>query len=76
VTIHFEAAVGGVVRASIHGPAGRLIRRLVDGDTRAGMHDLFWDGRNDEGRSVAAGNYWVRVSTAEGSASKQLLVLR
>ena len=56
--------------------AGRQVREVRVTLGGAGTHELFWDGRDDEGRSVAAGIYWIRVTTAEGSANRRLTVLR
>jgi hypothetical protein len=64
-----------VVRFSIDGPdevgaavfdaQGRLVRTLLGATPRgAGTHTLEWDGRDDGGRPVAAGVFYVRVTTA------------
>jgi hypothetical protein len=45
--------------------SGRRVRTLAGGMQAAGVHDARWDGRDDAGRSVGAGVYFVRLS-AEG----------
>lgn len=41
--------------------AGRLVRRLYEGPLPEGVHALEWDGRDEEGRRVAAGVYHLRL---------------
>jgi hypothetical protein len=47
--------------------AGRVVRTLAGGEPRT------WDGRDDAGRALGAGVYWVR---AEGLGSEPLKVVR
>ncbi|MGH2570624.1 MAG: FlgD immunoglobulin-like domain containing protein, partial [bacterium] len=42
--------------------AGRLVRRLHDGPVGSGTTPFAWDGRDSEGRRVAAGMYFVRAT--------------
>lgn len=55
---------------------GVAVSGLCDGVLSAGAQDFPWDGRDDGGRPVAAGIYWVRVTTNDGSMSRRLVVLR
>ncbi|MBK6900526.1 MAG: hypothetical protein IPH09_15160 [bacterium] len=56
---------------------GRLVRRLMDAEVEAGEHQdaCVWDGRNSLGRLVTSGNYFLRLSAAEGIAGVRKLVL-
>jgi hypothetical protein len=55
--------------------AGRHVRRLVSGRRQAGELALSWDGRDDHGRRVSSGVYFV-VASGEGErvASKFVFV--
>lgn len=66
----------GELRVEIVDAAGRRVRRLTDGVHAAGEHALVWDGRDERGRRVAAGIYFLDVRNAEGAvgAGKLLLV--
>lgn len=47
--------------------ANGLVVRTVDlGALDAGIHDFSWDGKNDAGELVAAGNYKFSVSAEQG----------
>jgi hypothetical protein len=74
--IRFETRDGGLVQAGVYDLAGRRVRALSDGNLSTGVHDLLWDGRNEEGRAVAAGIYLVRVSTAEGATTARFVIVR
>ena len=50
-----------VVRLTVYDVAGRRVRRLHDGPLSAGQHRLAWDGRDDSGRSLASGTYFLRL---------------
>ncbi len=49
------------IDADVIDPAGARIRRLVDGESRAGAVRLSWDGRDDAGRAAPDGSYFLRV---------------
>src|SRR5262245_43268663 len=58
------------VDAGIYDLAGRLVRSLRSGSLSAGRHTLSWDGKDESGRSVAAGVYFARVETPLGVRSR------
>jgi hypothetical protein len=74
--IRFETRNGGPVLAAVHDLSGRLVRRLAERFRDAGVHDVTWDGRDEDGRAVAAGIYLVRVSASEGSTTARVMMIR
>jgi hypothetical protein len=48
-----------------------LIRRESLGPMRAGSHQWFWDGRNDMGELIAAGQYWITMTTDYGKITSK-----
>ena len=66
----------GLVQANVYDITARLVRRLFDDIFNAGVHDLLWDRRSEDGRPVAAGVYLVRVSTTEGLTTARIVVVR
>jgi hypothetical protein len=75
--LRFALAQSGQVEISIYDINGRLTRSLVDCVHAAGEHDVLWDGRNDEGLSVAAGVYFARMRVdTETVGSGKILMLR
>ncbi len=57
-------------------PAGRQVRALTSGPLRSGAHRLAWDGRDDQGRVLPSGIYFVRLESADGKGSRKLVLTR
>ncbi len=55
---------------------GRLVRTLLGGPLDRGIHRVTWTGKNDSGRAVAAGVYFVRAKTGEFETVRKVLILR
>jgi len=67
-TVWFDYALDreAEVKLAIYDVAGRLLTRIVAGETRgAGPHRSSWNGRDDRGHDVASGVY-VAVLAADG----------
>ena len=60
--IRFRLETAGPVTLRIYDLAGRLVRTLVDdGALEAGLHEVSWEGRSDQGRTLASGLYFPRL---------------
>jgi flagellar basal-body rod modification protein FlgD len=55
------------VRVNILGPAGNLVRHFELGAQKAGLTGFEWDGRNDAGLALPAGNYTFNVTATSGA---------
>jgi hypothetical protein len=75
-TIEFAVGRPGNVRLTVHDAAGRRVRTLVDGAREAGAATASWDGRDDGGRRVAAGVYFLTLEGAGASRSGKVTLLR
>ena len=75
-TLRFSLPVGGRIRLDVVDVAGRLVRKLLDGDFAAGRHEARWDGRDDTGRGVASGSYFARLVEAERTTVTALSLVR
>lgn len=75
-TFAFALPVAGPVELAIHDVRGARLRTLAHGSHAAGMHRLTWDGRNEGGRSLPSGVYWVRLTTAAGELRRKVLLVR
>jgi hypothetical protein len=67
---------GGYVTLRIYDVAGKLVRILVDGDQTAGDKRVTWSGRNDDGRLVATGVYFYRMTAPGFEQTKKIVLLR
>jgi hypothetical protein len=68
VHIRFGLERAGFVGGRILGADGRLLRRLFQGQLPAGWHEWTWDGRDERGRLLPAGVYFLRVEGPDGRA--------
>jgi flagellar hook assembly protein FlgD len=69
----FSLHEAGNVTVSVFDVGGRLTRRDPLGHLASGTHQWTWDGRDDSGRGVASGIYYVRLA-AGGEQRMQKLV--
>lgn len=67
---------GAAVRLDVYGLDGARVRSLVDGVLPPGPHDVTWDARDDGGRSVGPGLYFVRLATDGKVLTRKLGVIR
>ncbi len=52
---------------------GRRVRTLFAGKYAAGPHRVTWNGTDDAGRRMAAGVYFVRLSTGDSSEIRRMV---
>jgi pimeloyl-ACP methyl ester carboxylesterase len=55
---------------------GRRVRTLEERSFDAGRHEVFWDGTNDAGRTVASGPYFVRMRAGARAEYSKILLLK
>ena len=60
--IQIDLPVSGQVTLEVYSLSGQVVRRLLHQPLPAGSHTLFWEGRDDRGRPVAAGMYFCRLT--------------
>lgn len=74
--VRYSLSREGAVTVTVYDLAGRKVRTLVQGKAGKGAHSVVWDGTDMNGRSVAAGLYFCRMSTADFAEQQALIVLR
>lgn len=72
----YQLAAAGRVTIALYNVAGQKVRTLVDREQLPGRYGLRWDGRDDRGRSVAAGVYVCRLAAPGTSQVRKLTVVR
>lgn len=71
--ILFTLVESSPIRVAVYSPTGRLVRTLLDAVREPGRHLLSWDGRDEAGRLVSDGKYFVRVTGDGGVRSADVL---
>jgi len=74
--VRFRVAETGPVELAVYDPAGRRVRELATGPWPAGEHAVLWDGRDDTGRSVAAGTYVALLRAGGEQRSRKLSLVK
>jgi hypothetical protein len=75
-SVGFALPTDAFVDMNVYDVQGRLVRMLVSETRSAGRHVAPWNARDDEGRAVAPGVYFVRLRAGTFDASHKLVVVR
>jgi hypothetical protein len=75
-SFELELANAGRTTVAVYDPAGRRVREILAASLVAGRHALAWDGRDDRGRSVPSGVYFLRAVIGAGQVTGRVAVIR
>lgn len=75
-TIEFSIARDTHVDLRIYNVNGQLIKTLLDEHREKNHYAIEWDGKNNNGKSVACGVYLYRIETKDFTDSKKMILLR
>jgi hypothetical protein len=74
--IRYGVAEQSPVTVEIYTLLGQKVRTLVNGIQDLGRYQAAWDGKDDGGRALTSGTFICRVTSATGTASVKMLLLR
>ncbi len=79
--IPYRLAQAAEVTLDIYDAAGRLVRSIEVGFKPAAVYEsrasaIYWDGRNNQGESVASGVYFYHLSAGTYSATRKMLIMK
>jgi len=72
--IGYAMPKSGLARLEIYDLGGKRVRTLLDGHVEAGMSAVRWDGRGENGRSLAPGAYFVTFRSGERVSNKRIVL--
>ena len=75
-TIQFDLSVESMLRIDIFNIKGQRVTTLVNELYKPGEHTIVWKGTDSNGRQVASGVYFYRMTTDEYSAVKRMMLVR
>jgi hypothetical protein len=76
-TVEYGAPPGANARLSVFDVSGRRVACLVDsGVLRGGVGTAVWDGRDDDGRELPSGVYFVRLEAGHETAVEKVVLIR
>ncbi|MEO0093009.1 MAG: kelch repeat-containing protein [candidate division WOR-3 bacterium] len=73
VKITYNLPKSLIVRLSIYDSSGKEVKALFNGKQVAGFHKLQWDGKDNAGKELPTGAYFLKLKT-NGSATVKKLV--
>lgn len=75
-TIEYVMPAEGPMRLAVFDASGRQVRVLADKRLAAGKHVAAWDGRDDGGKLLASGVYFLRFEAAGASQVGKLVLFK
>jgi len=74
--IQYDIPKASDVKIVIYNILGQPVRTLVNERKEAAKYNVVWDGKNDQGISVATGIYIYQIHAGEFSATKKMNLLK
>ncbi len=76
-TLYFQLTETGEASPVIYSLAGQVVKTLIPNRTlTAGIHQVDWEGRDEQGRPVAAGVYLYRLAAGDKALVRKMTLLR
>ncbi len=74
--IEYSIPKSGYVKIIIYNILGREVVTLIDEWKQAGVHQAFWNGRDNSGNMMPSGIYFYRLETDGVSEAKKMILLK
>jgi hypothetical protein len=75
-TIRLELAEAGRIELSIYNIKGQKVRNLLDAHTEPGIFTCNWNGRDDNGRPVASGQYFIKLKQNDEVTVEKMMMVK
>ena len=74
--IRYDLPKAGIVLLKIYNALGQEVRTLINERQSAGEKSVVWDGKHNDGQSVASGIYIYQMKAGEYILSRKMLLVR
>jgi len=74
--IPFSVSRRQEARLTVYDVLGQRVRILVAGTLSPGYHTVVWDGRNEQGQSVAAGLYFAQLELGAFRQTRKMVLVK
>jgi hypothetical protein len=64
-TIRYEVKLKSFIEVKVYNLKGKEVRTLVNKIQDAGEHEVKWDGKNNNGKEVSSGIYFIQLNQKE-----------
>ncbi|MDD2424381.1 MAG: T9SS type A sorting domain-containing protein, partial [Candidatus Cloacimonetes bacterium] len=73
-TINFSLPLAGHTELKIYNLKGQVVRTLVNQDMASGMHQIVWNGFDNNGKTVSSGVYFYRLTNNHNTLTRKMLL--
>ena len=74
--ISFELQKDAFISATIYNIVGQNIKNLYNGFKSSGTHIFYWDGKDNTGKTVTTGVYYIMVKYDDKTEIKKVLIVK
>ena len=74
--ITYTLAADILVELRVYNALGQAVRTLLHQHREAGTHQIYWDGKDDQGRALASGTYLLIMRAGAVRQATKMLLLR
>lgn len=74
--INYKIPLASNVSLNVYDTTGRNVRTLYKGKKNAGSHEIQWNGKDDDGNTVASGIYFVALRAPDCFQNIKMIYLR
>jgi len=75
-SIEFDLPKKEKASLRIYDVSGKLVRSVFEGELEAGRHAFKWNGKDDQGSSIASGIYFYRLKAGAFSETRKMVLLK
>ncbi len=76
LVIRYDIPKSSFVSLRIYNIAGQVITTLVNGRVEADYYNVIWDAKNDRGKEVGYGVYFLRIDAGSFTKTRKLLLVK
>ena len=74
--IPYEAPIGGQLTIGIYDLRGKLVRTLINDKQSVSPGIVYWNGKSDNEKPLPSGVYFYRLSAANYTATRKIVLLK
>lgn len=75
-TVKYSVSGSVQTEISVYNLRGQKVRSLVSGRKTAGDHSVLWDGKDDLGKPVSSGVYYIRMHAGKDGFTRKVVLTR
>ncbi|MDZ4121856.1 MAG: FlgD immunoglobulin-like domain containing protein [Candidatus Cloacimonadaceae bacterium] len=75
-SIGFSLEKGSNMRIDVYNLRGQIVRSIQNGFLASGKHQIAWDGKDDQGRSLSSGIYLLRLISENESKTIKAMIMK